>query len=38
RPLQMTDANGIVTAFTYSNRGWLTSQTITPAGEAGQTT
>ncbi|MDO3514964.1 RHS repeat domain-containing protein [Ralstonia pseudosolanacearum] len=38
RPLQMTDANGIVTAFTYSNRGWLTRQTITPAGEAGQTT
>ncbi len=38
RPLQTTDANGIVTAFTYSNRGWLTSQTITPAGEAGQTT
>ncbi|WP_412771138.1 RHS repeat protein [Ralstonia solanacearum] len=38
RPLQMTDANGIVTAFTYSNRGWLTSQAITPAGGAGQTT
>ncbi|WP_240435340.1 RHS repeat domain-containing protein [Ralstonia solanacearum] len=38
RPLQMTDANGIVTAFTYSNRGWLISQTITPTGEAGQTT
>ncbi len=34
----MTDANGIVTAFTYSNRGWLTSQAITPAGGAGQTT
>ncbi|MHA6885357.1 discoidin domain-containing protein [Ralstonia pseudosolanacearum] len=38
RPLQMTDDNGTVTAFTYSNRGWLSSQTITPAGEAGQTT
>ncbi|MDB0568800.1 RHS repeat protein [Ralstonia solanacearum] len=38
RPLQMTDANGIVTAFTYSNRGWLTSQTITPASGTGQTT
>ncbi len=38
RPLQMTDANGTVTAFTYSNRGWLTSQAITPAGGAGQTT
>ncbi|QCX47936.1 RHS repeat domain-containing protein [Ralstonia pseudosolanacearum] len=38
RPLQMTDANGIVTAFTYSNRGWLTSQTVTPASGAGQTT
>ncbi len=38
RQLQMTDANGAVTTFTYSNRGWLTSQTITPAGEAGQTT
>ncbi len=38
RPLQMTDANGAVTAFTYSNRGWLTSQTITPASGAGQTT
>ncbi|WP_247548847.1 RHS repeat domain-containing protein [Ralstonia solanacearum] len=38
RPLQTTDANGAVTTFTYSNRGWLTSQTITPASEAGQTT
>ncbi|MEF9388529.1 RHS repeat domain-containing protein [Ralstonia solanacearum species complex bacterium KE056] len=38
RPLQMTDANGIVTAFTYSNRGWLTSQTITPASGTAQTT
>ncbi len=38
RPLQMTDANGVVTAFTYSNRGWLTSQTVTPASGAGQPT
>ncbi|MDB0573925.1 RHS repeat protein [Ralstonia solanacearum] len=38
RPLQMADANGTVTTFTYSNRGWLTSQTITPASGAGQTT
>ncbi len=38
RPLQMTDANGIVTTFTYSNRGWLTSQTITPASGTAQTT
>ena len=38
RPLQMTDANGAVTNFTYSNRGWLTSQIVTPSGGAGQTT
>ncbi|MHA6890445.1 RHS repeat domain-containing protein [Ralstonia pseudosolanacearum] len=38
RPLQMTDANGTVTAFTYSNRGWLTSQTITPASGTAQIT
>ncbi|MDD7800607.1 RHS repeat domain-containing protein [Ralstonia solanacearum] len=38
RPLQMTDANGIVTTFTYSNRGWLTSQTITPASGTAQAT
>ncbi len=38
RPLQMTDANGIVTSFTYSNRGWLTSQTVTPASGTAQTT
>ncbi|MHA6862346.1 RHS repeat domain-containing protein [Ralstonia pseudosolanacearum] len=38
RPLQTTDANGTVTAFTYSNRSWLTSQTITPASGTGQTT
>jgi len=38
RPLQMTDANGTVTAFTYSNRGWLTSQIVTPADGAAQTT
>ncbi|MGA4309466.1 RHS repeat protein, partial [Ralstonia nicotianae] len=38
RPLQTTDANGTVTAFTYSNRGWLTSQTITLASGTGQTT
>ncbi|MDO3624123.1 discoidin domain-containing protein, partial [Ralstonia pseudosolanacearum] len=38
RPLQTTDANGTVTAFTYSNRGWLTSQTITPVSGTGQTT
>ncbi len=38
RPLQMTDANGTVTAFTYSNRGWLISQTITPASGIEQTT
>ncbi|WP_442965494.1 RHS repeat domain-containing protein [Ralstonia sp. A12] len=39
RPLQMADANGTVSAFTYSNRGWLTSQTVTPAGGgAAQTT
>ncbi|WP_316902442.1 DUF6531 domain-containing protein [Ralstonia edaphi] len=38
RPLQMTDANGAVTTFTYSNRGWLTDQTVTPSGGAGQTT
>ncbi|KFX76719.1 hypothetical protein KR98_23215 [Ralstonia solanacearum] len=34
----MTDANGAVTAFIYSNRGWLTNQTITPVNGAGQTT
>ncbi len=38
RPLQMTDANGTAATFTYSNRGWLTSQTVTPAGGAAQTT
>ena len=38
RPLQMTDANGVVTVFAYSNRGWLASQTVTPSGGAGQTT
>ncbi|WP_055325026.1 RHS repeat domain-containing protein, partial [Ralstonia solanacearum] len=38
RTVQITNANGTVTAFTYSNRGWLTSQTITPASGAGQTT
>jgi YD repeat-containing protein len=38
RPLQMTDANGAETTFAYSNRGWLTSQTVTPSGGAGQTT
>ena len=38
RPLQMTDANGAVTTFAYSNRGWLTSQRVTPSGGAGQTT
>ncbi|MEF9388528.1 RHS repeat domain-containing protein [Ralstonia solanacearum species complex bacterium KE056] len=38
RPLQMTDANGTVTAFTYSNRGWLSSQTVTPASGTAQTT
>ncbi len=38
RPLQMKGANGTVTTFTYSNRGWLTSQTITPASGTGQTT
>ena len=38
RPLQMTDANGGVTTFTYSNRGWPTSQTVTPASGAAQTT
>jgi len=38
RPLQMTDANGTVTTFTYSNRGWLTSRTVTPAGGSAQTT
>ncbi|KHK54123.1 type IV secretion protein Rhs [Ralstonia sp. A12] len=38
RPLQMTDANGTITAFTYSNRGWLTSQVVTPANGAAQTT
>jgi len=34
----MTDANGAVTTFAYSNRGWLTSQRVTPSGGAGQTT
>ncbi len=38
RPLQITDPNGVVTTFTYAPRGWLTSQTATPAGGAGQTT
>ncbi|MDB0523555.1 RHS repeat domain-containing protein [Ralstonia solanacearum] len=38
RPLQMTDPNGVVTTFTYAPRGWLTNQTATPAGGAGQTT
>ena len=38
RPLQMTDANGTVTAFTYSNRGWLTAQVVVPASGAAQTT
>ena len=38
RPLQMTDTNGTVTTFAYSNRGWLTSRTVTPAGGSPQTT
>ena len=38
RPLQVTDANGGVTAFTYSSRGWLISQVVTPASGAAQTT
>jgi len=38
RPLQMTDANGTVTTFAYSKRGWLTSRTVTPASGAAQTT
>ena len=38
RPLQMTDANGTVTSFAYSGRGWLMSQTVAPAGGVGQTT
>jgi YD repeat-containing protein len=38
RPLQLTDANGVVTTLTYAPRGWLTSQTVTSAGGAGQTT
>ncbi|MHA6890444.1 RHS repeat domain-containing protein [Ralstonia pseudosolanacearum] len=38
RPLLMTDANGVMTTFTYAPRGWLTSQTITPASGTGQTT
>ncbi|WP_412771166.1 RHS repeat protein [Ralstonia solanacearum] len=38
RPLQMVDANGTVTTFAYSNRGWLTSQTVTLSSGAGQTT
>ncbi|WP_231670119.1 RHS repeat domain-containing protein [Ralstonia solanacearum] len=38
RPLQMTDANSGVTTFAYSNRGWLTSQTVTPASGTAQTT
>ena len=38
RPLQVTDANSGVTAFTYSNRGWLISQIVTPASGAAQTT
>ncbi|MHA6889115.1 RHS repeat protein [Ralstonia pseudosolanacearum] len=38
QPLRITDANGTVTTLTYSNRRWLTSQTITPANSAGQTT
>lgn len=33
RPLTMTDANGVVTTFTYSPRGWLESQE-----RAGETT
>ena len=38
RPLQVTDANGGVTAFTYSNRGWLIGQVVTPVNGAAQTT
>ena len=38
RPLQMTDANGMVTTFTYAPRGWLTAQVVTPANGAAQTT
>ncbi|AXW63691.1 type IV secretion protein Rhs (plasmid) [Ralstonia solanacearum] len=38
RPLQLTDANSVVTTFTYTPRGWLTRQTVTPAGGVGQTT
>ncbi|MHA6832591.1 RHS repeat domain-containing protein [Ralstonia pseudosolanacearum] len=38
RPLQMTDANGVMTTFTYAPRSWLTSRTVTPAGGVGQTT
>ena len=38
RPLRMTDANGVVTTFTYAPRGWLTSQTVMPTDGVGQTT
>ncbi|WP_426398809.1 RHS repeat protein [Ralstonia sp. R-29] len=38
RRLQMTDANGSIITFVYSNRGWLIRQTVTPSGGAGQTT
>ena len=38
RPQQITDANGTVTTFTYSNRGRLTSQAVTSASGAVQTT
>ena len=38
RPLQITDANGTVTTFTYSNRGRLTSQAMMPMSGTAQTT
>ncbi|WP_197338044.1 DUF6531 domain-containing protein [Ralstonia solanacearum] len=37
RPLQATDANGVVTTFTYAPRGWLATQAATPANGTGQT-
>lgn len=38
RPVKMTDANGVVTTFTYAPRGWQTSQTVMPVGGSSQTT
>ncbi len=38
RVLQMTDPKGIVTAMTYTPRGWINTVTVTPPGGAARVT